>query len=398
MLSRSRLSEMEGLAADDPNASALISGLSNLGMADRLKVYRDLFTWANSSAAPSEVIGRVGMELTRWRSGVHALLDGGNISDLEGVSESVCCFLVECQLHSISRTSMEKEDFAARVDANAAAVLVHARLHKSPVEEVMRNRDRICQVVASSMCSVFDVARWATTTAMLCELASVPLIASVTTRPERSLILPMPAAIAGVRRFIADRIPQWDGPRFRAKLAGAVCKRELRYDEASEARLFSRPTLESRGSVRDKCMTDAREEFIHTVDLVLFISCPDLGAAADAIRTLIEMKIINDELETRTKIQFMKCVVALKSNRTDRGSDAIWASNCIIRESIEGFSLLVRRPVVASERQETVYVTSTTAPDIVVFPFAFAVALWYSTDPSMSADPLGLVSYLDSSI
>jgi hypothetical protein len=30
---------MEGLAADDPNASALISGLSNLGMADRLKVY-----------------------------------------------------------------------------------------------------------------------------------------------------------------------------------------------------------------------------------------------------------------------------------------------------------------------------------------------------------------------
>ena len=336
------------------------------------------------------------MKLSRWRSGVHALFDGGTISDLEGVSESVCCFLVECHMQSISGAVVG--DCAARVDVETAGLIVHARLCKPSVQDLMWHHNRICRIVASGLCSIFDVARWATTTTMLLELASVPLIGRVIIRPERPLALSIPITVASVRRYIASKIPQWDGPRFRAKLAAAVRRRELRYDEASENRLFSRPTLESRGSVHDKCMTDAREEFIHTVNMVSFVSCANLGPAADAIRTLVEMKIINDELEACTTTHFMRRVVALKSNRTDRGSDAIWASNCIIRECINGFSLLRRRAVSASNNQETVYVTSTTEPDTSVFPFAFAAALWYSTDAAMSGDPLGLASYLGDSI
>lgn len=388
------LSKMEGVAAGDLGVSAIISGLSGLGMAERLKVYRELFIWANSGVASRETIARSGLELTRWRSRMHALLDGGTISDSEGLSENVLCFLVECEMHSISRPGVSAEGCAAQVDAEAAASLVHARIHTLSVEDMGRHRGRICQLVASSACSVFDVARWATTTTMLFELAAGPPLARAHERPERPFAQDMSDTIAGVRRYIADKIPAWDGPRFRAKLAAAVCKRELRYDEASEARQFSRPTLESRGSVRDKCMTDAREEFIHTVDLVPFILCSNLGSAADAIRTLVEMKIISDQLEATTSIRFMKCVVALKSNRTDRGSDAIWASTHIIRECLDGFCLLSRRSTMESERQETVYITSTAEPDVSVFPFAFAVALWYSTDAAMSADPLGLTSYI----
>lgn len=372
----------------------VLSNLRNLGMTERLKTYRDLLTWAHSCPAPRAVVA--GKLLSRWRSGMHALLDGGTISDLEGVSESVCCFLVECQLRSHSGGSVHH--CAARVDIEAAALLVHAKLCQPSKEDLLQQHDRICQLVACGQCSVFDVARWATTTTMLLELASVPSIGRTTIRPVRRLAPLMSIVLAGFRRYITDKISQWDGPRFRAKLAAAVRRRELRYDEVSESRLFSRPALESRGSVRDKCLTDAREEFIHTVNLVALVSCPNLGPAADAIRTLVEMKILNDELEANTTTSFMKSVVALKSNRTDRGSDGIWASNCIIRECIDGFCLLSRRVVSMSDKMETVHVTSTTEPENSVFPFAFAASLWYATEGSMSADPLGLASYLGDSI
>ena len=323
------------------------------------------------------------------------LLDGGNVSDLEGVSENVCCFLVECTLaHCPLDAHVVGGVPPGELDVSLATGMLHAQ--SSTVGSVYPHEveKEVYRCVREQTCSVFDTARWAAATAILRGVGNIITIYPCTVGTIRPWCGSASRVVIAMRKWISSRLQKWDGPRLRQKLVGAFTKRDQGHHEASERRLFTPASLGHRGSRTDKCAMDAREDFIHNADLGLLLSASELGPAGHALRTLVEMKILNDELEVATGLSFMANKVALKSNRCDRGGDGVWASECIVQEKLTGFVARYRGNTGSEGERSTmqhIWPNDLSGP-LQTAPFVVAFSFWYATDPSMVEDPLGIAS------
>jgi hypothetical protein len=364
----------------------------------RIAFFMELVIWAESGECSKQWANDTAHALALWRSRMLALLVGGKLSDLDGVSENVCCFQAESVLVAVARgrhkDGMQGTDTSV-VDLELGAMLSHAKSSKWPVHQFTATYNEACCLVANGQCSAFETARWASSTGMLLGIYVAPATQRPQVGPVCALGCDLQTTERCIRSFVRGRIEIWDGPRLRTKLTSAFSKRDTRADEAAEAALFSRDSLERRGSRRDKSTGDNAEEFIHATDLSLLLNAAHLGPAGLSLRTLVEMKILHDELEVRTGMNFMGTSVGLQSNRTDRGSDAVWAATCFIREEATGFVCLLRKHAKHATTPQSVPVphwvwSHTLGPTPTPVSFATAFVLWYLTERSTSNDPLRL--------
>lgn len=370
-----------------------IKSLSSLPLLARLRLYSDLVTWAN--AHTSERRHAIFQDLRQWRVSIFPLLDGGNVSDLEGVSENVCCFLAECTLAYCPLDARVVGVISpGELDLSLSTGMLHAQSSTIGSVYPYKVEGEVYHSVREQTCSVFDTARWAAATAILRGDGNLLNSQPCTIGTARPWYGSTASVVTAMRQWISSRLQKWDGPRLREKLVGAFTKRDQGHHEASERRLFTPASLGRRGSRTDKCAMDAREDFIHNADLGLLLSASELGPAGHALRTLVEMKIINDELEVAIGLSFMASNVALKSNRCDRGSDGVWASECIVQEKLTGFVARRRSSAGSTGEMATmryIWPTAIRGP-FKTEPFVVAFSFWYATDPSMVADPLGIAS------
>lgn len=120
-----------GVGTMDMGAQELqlrVRSLSSLPLLARMRLYSDLVAWAN--ACTSERRHAIFDDLRQWRVSMFPLLDGGNVSDLEGVSENVCCFLVECALaHCPLDAHVVGGIPPGELDISLATGMLHAHIH-----------------------------------------------------------------------------------------------------------------------------------------------------------------------------------------------------------------------------------------------------------------------------
>ena len=361
----------------------------------RIAFFMELVIWAESGGCSKQEANAVAHTLALWRSRMLAMLEGGQLSDLDGVNENVCCFQAESVLVALAQGRYpegSRAQSAAVIDLALGAMVSHAQRNNFDVDQFMGVYREACCLVANEACSVFETARWASSTGLLTRTHFAPVSQRPQVQTVRVSSCNLQTMERCIRSFVRGRIGLWDGPRLRTKLASAFAKRDIRYDEATEGALFSRETLEGRGSRRDKSTSDNAEEFIHATDLSLLLATTSLGPAGLSLRTLVEMKILHDELEGKTDMNFMGNNVALQSNRTNRGSDAVWAAACIIREETIGFVCLWRKQSAAMGALPVPHCVWSHALGGTPRPvsFAAAFALWYLTEHSTRGDPLGL--------
>ena len=376
-----------------------ITRLHHCSVQRRIAFFMELVVWAESGGCSTQEARDTAHSLGLWRARMHALLECGRLSDREGLSENVCCFQAESVLVAFSHGRYREGSpgwAAEAVDLALGAMLSHAQTSQLAVNRFTDAYLEACCLVANEDCSVFDQARWACSTSLLTSLHFTSKILRPVVQPARSFDCNLQTAERCIRSFVRGRVHLWDGPRLRTKLASAFAKRDIRYDEATESALFSRDALEGRGSRRDKSTGDNREEFIHATNLSLLLNTNEMGPAALSLRTLIEMKILHDELEGKADMDFMSNHVALQSNRTNRGSDGVWAATCLVREELTGFVCLWRKPATANETLPVPHLVWSHKMGVAPVPvsFAAAFALWYVTEHSMRGDPLGILPSL----
>lgn len=381
------------------NRMETITRLHLCNVHTRIAFFVELVVWAESGGCSKQEARETAHSLGLWRSRMHALLECGKLSDRDGLSENVCCFQTESVLVAFAHGRYKEGSRgwgAEVVDLALGAMLSHAQTSQLSVDRFTDAYLEACCLVANERCSVFEQARWACSTSLLTRLHSTSQSQRPVVEAVRAFDCNLQTAERCIRSFVRDRIELWDGPRLRTKLASAFAKRDIRYDEATESALFSRDALDGRGSRRDKSTGDNREEFIHATNLSLLLDTKGLGPAALSFRTLIEMKILHDELEGKAGMDFMSNHVALQSNRTNRGSDGAWAATCLVREELTGFVCLWRKPATAKETLPVPHWVWSHTMGVTPVPvsFAAAFALWYLTEHSMRSDPLGLLPSL----
>ena len=142
------------------------------------------------------------------------------------------------------------------------------------------------------------------------------------------------------RKWLAETLVKWDGPRLRESVAIAYRRRTIRIDEVGRNRAFGGQSAlhRARGAL------DVTEELLHSIDLAAVVSLPERHCVSvlRTLQDLLVMKLFTNCLELE-QIDFASNHVVLDSLRemwaTDTFSSHNRAKPVHICETMGGFSV-----------------------------------------------------------
>ena len=288
----------------------------------------------------------------------------------EGLSEDVCFFVVVATCEQVLASAKKEASHAAgyhthadvtamgcvpfaavavremtplQLDCSISCLIEHRQnvdWRSTPLHSyILALQRRACIIVGKHMREKSDMqsfevrrAQWSCATAVF---KNSSLHAMCLPRAGDSI-----ANITKFRRWLADTVTKWDGPRLRESIVHAYRKRMIRIDEVGRNRAFGgQGTLE-----RARSSLDLMEELVHSLDFAALVTLPE-NECVCLMRTLQDltvMKILTNCLEL-VQIDFASNHVVLDSLREMWAADNMSSQQNVrplyICETMGGFTV-----------------------------------------------------------